>query len=528
MSSSSAPRSFSPSTADAPSLAPLTFQDRIGVPLHATRHSSRVLSQSTRIHILNDKLTDDQARQLGHLVVHLGGQLTSTPSAANIIITALTAPKRIAKHIHPDDAASKFLVSPQWLHHVQRTGLLVDPDEYAVTRRSGTKRALDDHQTESAQHSKRPRLDSDTLLDGHNATDTPSGPSQADSERPFPWQNTKFACKRPSPLKCINQALVDELEVIHAERRLTGDSYSEMAYMRALSAIKAYPRSLANAPSQADKIKGVGKKVALLVHQFFTEGRIVEAKIIRRDPAIATIKSFTELYGIGPVGAREAYNEGCRSFADVLGKGRSLATALSVSESLRILPDLRRPIPRHECESITEMIMTMLDAILPGCVHTICGGYRRGKAQSYDLDIVVGHPRASRAVLHSLFDKMKRQGLVSHVVSISTPQDDEATDVHVDVAHLVVVPPNSGGLHRRVDLVFAPETVYGAAVLGYTGSIVFERDIRVWCRSRGYKFSFTGVTRLADNVVVDTPTEESVFELFGLPFMPPRWRNCDA
>lgn len=102
---------------------------------------------------------------------------------------------------------------------------------------------------------------------------------------------------------------------------------------------------------------------------------------------------------------------------------------------------------------------------------------------------------------------------------------------------------------RRVDLVFAPERVYGAAVLGYTGSTVFERDIRLWCKPKGYRvsaeavmrrerfaradsdlnqFSFSGVTRLSDEQVLDTPTEEGIFDLFDLDYMPPEYRNCDA
>ncbi len=112
-----------------------------------------------------------------------------------------------------------------------------------------------------------------------------------------------------------------QLELIRNERRLTGDTYAEMAYMRAISALKAYPFHIPDSVTDADfsaelrdlrlaeveKLKGVGKKVFSLVRQFYhststREARIVEAKVIQRDRAVFVMNAFAELYGIGPLG----------------------------------------------------------------------------------------------------------------------------------------------------------------------------------------------------------------------------------
>jgi hypothetical protein len=138
-----------------------------------------------------------------------------------------------------------------------------------------------------------------------------------------------------------------------------------------------------------------------------------------------------------------------------------------------------------------------------------------------------------------LLDDMKKRGLITHIVNISTPHPNLEADpdpsapppVHIDIANIVVLPPASGAhraLHRRVDLVFCPLHVYGATVLGWTGSLTFERDLRLWARTKGFNFSFDGLTNLAENTLVPTATERDVFELLQLPYMPPEWRNCDA
>ena len=89
-------------------------------------------------------------------------------------------------------------------------------------------------------------------------------------------------------------------------------------------------------------------------------------------------------------------------------------------------------------------------------------------------------------------------------------------------------PQQQRPVHRRVDLVFCPLSVYGATVLGWTGSLTFERDLRLWAKSKGFNFSFDGLTNLAEECRVETRDEHAVFAALELPWMPPEWRNCDA
>lgn len=172
--------------------------------------------------------------------------------------------------------------------------------------------------------------------------------------------------------------------------------------------------------------------------------------------------------------------------------------------------------------------------------YEICGGYRRGKERTFDLDVIIGHDDPPSRALHMrLLDEMKKKGLVSHIVNVSTPAashleySSTGTDaIHIDIANIVVLPHPSAAMpkpvHRRVDLVFCPLRVYGATVLGWTGSMTFERDLRLWAKSKGYNFSFDGLTNLAEETVVETRSEEEIFTLLGLEYMPPEWRNCDA
>lgn len=48
------------------------------------------------------------------------------------------------------------------------------------------------------------------------------------------------------------------------------------------------------------------------------------------------------------------------------------------------------------------------------------------------------------------------------------------------------LPPKAGKkrLHRQVDLICAPPARYAASVLSWSGSMMFERDLRRWTEER--------------------------------------------
>lgn len=49
---------------------------------------------------------------------------------------------------------------------------------------------------------------------------------------------------------------------------------------------------------------------------------------------------------------------------------------------------------------------------------------------------------------------------------------------NLDKAFVVFKLPGPGRKHRRVDLISAPKERYAAAVLSWSGSMMFERDLR--------------------------------------------------
>ncbi|WVQ73950.1 hypothetical protein IAR50_003531 [Cryptococcus sp. DSM 104548] len=386
---------------------------------------------------------------------------------------------------------------------------------------------------------------------------------------------------RGSPLICVNQDIVDAIRPIFQEREfeeLQQKNSNVLSYRRSLSILKcrsqqcaarsndklmyliAVPRKITSG-QEALKLQGVGEKVANRVDEFLRTGSIEECQTILSSPRFRALLDFASVYTIGHHRARELYDiHHCRSledvkrhFADMDGGGQEdaiderreklkrqktghMKAVDIVEEWMKLKDELDQPIPREEVEEITACVMEHVGAFVSGCRHTICGGYRRGKPQSNDVDIVLCPPEQDQDIglLRAAYLRMSELGLITHVLHVThrdlttpiraAPQNFD----NLDKAFVIFKLAGPGRrLHRRVDIISAPRERYASAVLSWTGSMMFERDLKRFAEhERGYKFR-AGLIEIANGREVNLGTEREIFEFLGLKYVPPELRNAD-
>ncbi|KAJ8076730.1 hypothetical protein PM082_001153 [Marasmius tenuissimus] len=190
-----------------------------------------------------------------------------------------------------------------------------------------------------------------------------------------------------------------------------------------------------------------------------------------------------------------------------------------------------------------DVVMEELKKLKPGCVSTITGGYRRGKPESNDVDIVISHSNLKsggeqiKGLCKELVKRLYEKGLVTHVMHLSSFREHNALRTShwdsLEKALTVFILPDNGKrtrrIHRRLDIIFAAPEVYWTAVTGWTGSKMFERDLRLWAKEeKGMKFDSSGITRRHDSKLYFPRSEQEVFKLLGLEWVDPTMRNADA
>ncbi|KAK4156318.1 hypothetical protein C8A00DRAFT_41192 [Chaetomidium leptoderma] len=434
------------------------------------------------------------------------------------------------------------------------------------------KRALAD----AGGQSRSPRPKSSQGRRGETYTSHPVRPAlvrQTTSEHeidtklpPIPdYLLTAYSCQRPTRIHPPNEAFIEELAKIKTARTLTGDKIGVRAYSSAIAAIAAYPYTFQTAQEIA-RLPGCGNKIALLFQEFKDTGQLKEAREDEADPKLAVLKLFYEIWGVAETTARDFYNRGWRDLDDIVEYGwETLGRVQQIG--VKYYDEFQLKIPRAEVESISNTILAHANMIREGFQMVIVGGYRRGKLESGDVDVVLSHPNetATQHFIERIVVSLEKDKYITHTLSLSTTNSergqapvswkgnakvkagagfdtlDKALVVWQDPVWATTATGESKknpNPHRRVDIIISPWKTAGCAVLGWTSGTTFQRDLRRYCKKeRSLKFDSSGIRSRADGTWVDLESgpdgvpapdmltaERRVFAGLALEWRPPEER----
>lgn len=224
-------------------------------------------------------------------------------------------------------------------------------------------------------------------------------------------------------------------------------------------------------------------------------------------------------------------------------------------------------IPRAEVKHIGDVTLAHANQLRPGFQLVICGGYRRGKLMSGDVDVMLSHPdeEATEGLIHELLDSLEQAGYLTHRLDVSDRNSRKGQEPalvggsrgagsgfdSLDKGLVVWQDPNwpskeedlkadpkakNPNPHRRVDILVSPWKTAGCAVLGWTGGTMFERDLRLYCREElGLRFDSSGIRRRNDGAWLDleeggkdmVEKERMVFAGLKIPWREPTERYTD-
>ncbi|BFZ60454.1 hypothetical protein YB2330_001490 [Saitoella coloradoensis] len=563
----------------------------------------------------------DVSTLTGILRLHPSRTIVSTPFEAKIIVTALTSEKRIKREIMWGTRRAEYkedeviIVDVEWLRRggwevreVEVIGRYIrdkgDVDHSRPTKRQclDSEGELDDLRNQDKRRREvllRARADADRNVgdakpsrwstsrlgpsshsrplphaSSHEPVPVlpPSLPTLSTEEthpeqppaRPLPeWIFNKYACERQTPLICPNQSFADALSTIKLARELSGDRVGVRAYASAIAAVKAFPYAFVEGGErELGKVPGVGQKITMLTREWLQTGRLTEVEALEKDEEFTTCRLFWNIWGVGPSTAKHLYQQGFRTLEDVkLQHWGRLTREQQIG--LKYFDDIGKRIPRGEVAELGRIIHAMAVEITDGVdgrngLHSvICGGYRRGKEMSGDVDIIMTHRTQWQHLVQRLTEALEKVGWVTHVLSISKSMSERGghpPELHeekgiwesgwgggdsLDKALLVfrspTTPPGSEAkiLHRRVDIIISPPSAFGTAIAGWTGGTTFERDLRRLLKERKrWRFDSGGVVDRGTGHVVDfgewetaEEAERGVFKGFEVAWIDPELRN---
>ncbi|MCJ1478127.1 hypothetical protein MMC13_006803 [Lambiella insularis] len=375
-----------------------------------------------------------------------------------------------------------------------------------------------------------------------------------------------YACERSTPLYTPNDNFIAELKKIKLARVLTGDEIGVRAYSTSIASLAAYPHKLSST-KEVLALPGCDHKIAHLFYEWETTGRIQAVDEIDRDPALTILRDFYNIWGVGAKTAREFYYDRKRKDRDDLIEFEWHSLSRVQQIGLKYYDEFELKISRSEVEYIASVVTYHAKKVADdGIECVVVGGYRRGRTENGDVDIIVSHPDESVTdhLISSIVNALVSSGWITHTLSISTANSDRGQQPvsyrfgdekrgtgfdTLDKALVVWQDPTwsaedpgakNPNVHRRVDIIVSPWRTVGCAVAGWTSGTTFQRDLRRYAKYRkGWKFDSSGVRERGTGKWVDLErwtdvkaraktwqeAERRVFEGLGLEWREPEERN---
>ena len=311
-------------------------------------------------------------------------------------------------------------------------------------------------------------------------------------------------------------------------------------FLKAIKLIKLYDQEIQNG-EQLRSIKGIGDGIIKRVDEIIQTGTLSEIPnntdttsntYDQKQIKIKILKNLQRITGVGPVKAKKLYddNHTLKSLLEMYSKNdKELSELLTHHQILGVkyFQDLESRIPYGEIQKIEKYIKATCRNIDPNLNLTICGSYRRKQDTSGDIDILITHKdiKTNKDINESDSDYLEE--LIKVLKQKKFLVDHLTINGNTKYMGFCKYQNNPS---RRIDIRLIPTSCYSAALLYFTGSGEFNKNMRTYALKNGYTINEYGIYKLkADKtkgLKIKCDLEEDIFSLLKIKYVLPENRTA--
>jgi len=309
----------------------------------------------------------------------------------------------------------------------------------------------------------------------------------------------------------LNETFIDVLERLSTLMMKKGEIMRSRAYTKAQETIMSITGDI----TSVDQIKGlpnIGSTITEKLTEYLNTGTLALLEREKNNPILI----FTDIYGVGPKKAKELVDKNVTTLSQLRDNQQTLLNDVQ-RVGLRYYEDILKRIPRAEIDEYDGLFKRALEKVhTPGSTYEIVGSYRRGAANSGDIDVILTSP--DPATFTAFVDELKREKVILEILSRGKSKC------------LTITQLNNTSVARRVDFLYTKPEEYPFAVLYFTGSKSFNTLMRSVALKQGFSLNEYGLYKKEagkekeEKVNHVFNTEADIFDFLGLEYKPPNMR----
>nr|O57486.2 RecName: Full=DNA nucleotidylexotransferase; AltName: Full=Terminal addition enzyme; AltName: Full=Terminal deoxynucleotidyltransferase; Short=Terminal transferase [Ambystoma mexicanum]AAB92673.2 matrice independent polymerase [Ambystoma mexicanum] len=364
---------------------------------------------------------------------------------------------------------------------------------------------------------------------------------------------SQYACQRKTTLDNKNTLFTDAFEILAENYEFRENERSCLSFRQAASVLKSLTFTIAGM-ADVDGLPGFGDHIRAVIEDLIEDGESSKVSEVLNDEVYRSLKLFTTIFGVGLRTAEKWHRLGIRTLEEIKSNENLKFSKMQIA-GLQHYEDILGGVRKAEADAVAMVVRDAVWTFLPDAVVTLTGGFRRGNKTGHDVDMLITSPiqGKEKELLHKVINLWKKQDLLlCHTIHESTMDEDNLPSKSVNLLDhfqkcFAILKSNQhrgeisscDGPHDsrergkriwkaiRVDLVFCPFEQYAFALLGWTGSRQFERDLRRYAsHEKKMMIDNHALYDKTKRVFVKCESEEEIFGHLGLEYIDPVERNA--
>tara|TARA_B100001094_G_scaffold332711_1_gene405997 strand:+ start:6789 stop:7727 length:939 start_codon:yes stop_codon:yes gene_type:complete len=253
------------------------------------------------------------------------------------------------------------------------------------------------------------------------------------------------------------------------------------------------------------------KKILQKVKIFIETGKLDEIQAITDNQK--AIHILTAVHGIGIIKAKKLFEQNkIKTIKQLKNEGTNLLTdqqkiSLKYTPNNGVIPKIPRP-------EILVLEKLLLSKFKKDITFDIAGSFRRGAQESGDIDILFTSKRNNKSSSKMI---TKFKDVVDYLVKNNILLDSLSSGPTKWMGYGKI-----DKIPRRIDLMFTSPEKYPFAILYFTGSKEFNKNMRYVAKELGYTLNEHGLT---PNPGIKFENEKDIFKFLKLDYVEPINRN---
>lgn len=321
----------------------------------------------------------------------------------------------------------------------------------------------------------------------------------------------KASLNHNKELAVIFRQMADCYRYIGPDERFRALAYETAS--KTLSNMQEPVDTLAPDIKKLDELKGVGESIAEKIVEYLQTGQIRTFEKLKKQVPFALLE-LMDTEGIGPATLRILHDKLGIKTKEELIKSLEAGKLVNIKgfaakkiENLQRVLKLgggKQRMPLKVAEKTGNQLLNEIKRI-PGVQHSeLAGSLRRKKETVGDIDIVV-------TAEHKFWKK-----IIKSITQL--PQVQKVLASGQTKASLILKN------NVQVDIRIVHEHEFGAALFYFTGSKEHNIQLRTIAKQKGWKVNEYGVFDEKTGKRLAGKTEEEIYSLFGMNYIPPEKR----